>query len=254
MVENKSQRLLEAIKAKRGKTDPKAAWQKYWREAFCLGKVHGKDGAEYDIFDNWISGREIRVFRMPGVDERAVKPIVLGVNDLIRELGLPDFLIDLRKNYFGPHESVIQQVQKATGSDRRLDAHELGYILLAEKYRDPAFGGSPHADLIITDQHIVLGNQNWGQSEFNKGYIVMSLPGERQGSSDFLRRLAKHEAGHLFGFNMHHDSEDIAGYAEPADCNMLWRASTSSTCDKCKDALVNFWRGIEERTGEIFLR
>jgi hypothetical protein len=126
--------------------------------------------------------------------------------------------------------------------------------LLAEKYRDPTFGGSPHADLIITGQHIILGDENWGQSEFDKGYIVMSLPGGRQNSVEFLRRIAKHEAGHLFGFNQHHDSEDIPGYEEPPDCNMLWKASTSYTCEKCRDALVNIWRGIEGRTREIFLK
>jgi len=245
-------RLVAAIRLPRERRHDfsKENWQKHWLEE---GRGVAARASTPDY--KWICGREIRVFRMPDVDEGVVGPVIDGVNELICDVGLPGFLIDRRRHYFGPHESAMQEVKAATRVDGFLDGKVLRAILVAEDWRDPSVGGKPHADIIITAQHIALGAENWGQSEFSGGYAIISVPGTRQRALGFIRNIAKHEAGHLFGFRGHHDdSDDIPGYAKDADCNMLWEAPSSNTCGRCMDALVNFWKGIEEGLGKRFRR
>ncbi len=218
-----------------------------------------KDGWKNFWFDkatnsnkpDWIHGKEVRVFCMPEVDERVVPYATKGVQDLIQQIGL-DFTV----NYYGSDATAVQQVKESTKEDGRIDGRTLSKILIDETWRNPQCGGKPHADVIITDKYLKLGDENWGQSEFHYGYIILALPNRRQRSLGFIRNVSKHEAGHLFGF-YHHDDEnaiDIKGYKPVSDCNMLWQASTKDTCDKCVDALTYFWKGIEDRTGEKFFR
>jgi len=233
----------------------KANWQRYWKEDGWVKEVVGKDGRTVGIFQNWIRGREIHVFRMPGVREEVVEAVILGINDMIREIRLLDFLIDKRRNYFGPHKSAVMQVRMAMTREGRLDEQGLAELIIAERWRNPLQGGRPHADVVITDQFLSLGYENWGQAKFDYGYVLIAVPGRRQKSLDFIRNVAKHEAGHLFGFREHHDSHpDIPGYESIDDCNMLWRASSYETCGKCLDAMVHVWKGIEEKYGEKFLK
>jgi len=71
-------------------------------------------------------------------------------------------------------------VKQATQPDGKLSGDTLSKILVVEYWRNPAQGGSPHADIVIVNQYIVLGNENWGQSEFNKGYSILAVPNRRQ--------------------------------------------------------------------------
>ncbi|MBI2558650.1 hypothetical protein HYW20_04975 [Candidatus Woesearchaeota archaeon] len=236
------------VKTGPNRNDSVEAWRNYWKNNDHVIRVQGADGNYHPAYE-WINGREIRVFRMPDVNERVAQYVIQGVNDIVNEVGL-----NLQIKYFGAHPTSIEQVKQATQPDGRLSGDTLSKILVVEYWRNPAQGGSPHADIVIVNQYIVLGNENWGQSEFNKGYSILAVPNRRQQSLDFIRNVAKHETGHLLGFQEHHDMSKVNEYKEPRDCNMLWRSSTLYTCEKCLDALKYFWKGIEERTGKRFFK
>lgn len=151
-------------------------------------------------------------------------------------------------------EGGQRSAEAATRADGRLDEHKLGSVLVAEHWRKPELGGHPHADILITDQHLVLGDENWGYGNYGQGFTAISVPGTRQDSVDFISNIAKHEAGHLFGFPEHHDNcRDIPGYTQVKDCLMFWQASTRQICERCSDAIKYFWKGIENKTGQRFV-
>lgn len=114
--------------------------------------------------------------------------------------------------------------------------------------------GKPHADLIIIDKYLTLGKENWGQSDFNVGGTIISVPGERQENTGFIRNVTKHEVGHLLGYVYHHDTFHVTGYAEPGNCVMYWEASTDYLCPRCKDALTFHWESLQRKTGIKFFK
>jgi hypothetical protein len=165
--------------------------------------------------ENWIYSGKIKIYEEGRVIPICLDLVCLGVQDMLSDIGLP---------------FKIEKAGK-TGSDSKID---------------PNCGA-----VIITDRYCT-GEANWGvTSHFGKTFL--QFPGKRQ-NSNFCRQLTKHEMGHFLNFNInHHDSTGPNGYREPKDCLMYWRASTSNLCGKCRDAIIYFWKGIEEATGRKFL-
>ena len=224
------------------------AWRDYWNNKNHRTAISGIDGKLYSAY-NWIDGREIRMFCMPGVDERVIPYVEAGIQDMVQQIGL-----DFSMNYYGSHVSAVEQVKQSARKDGTIDGHKLLKILIAETWRNPSYGGRPHADVMIIDRFLASGDENWGQSEFSEGYMILALPNTRQRSFEFIRNISKHETGHLFGLGEHHDTTNVDGYRHVPKCNMLWEVPIDYTCDKCADAITYFWRGIETRTGEKFFR
>lgn len=253
-------------KQTRALTSPQA-WTAGWRERtfdnarFNLSRQYdNSEPVKYFEGWRWIEGKEIKIFTDGNVDERAVEPVIMGINELIDDLGL-----DLRVRYFpklASHPSVTKPIRLSTKGDF-IDAQKIGRYFMAETWRQPPY--KQHADVLITNKPLLVGGENFGQCEFSLGYMLISLTDgtnnpkddrnrQRPGMYDLVRRIAKHETGHLLGYQMHHEQTKVAGYAEPKDCAMYWRASTDVFCDKCKDALLGFWEGLEKETGKKFLK
>jgi hypothetical protein len=226
------------------------AWRTYFFNQMYRLTQDGIDGHAYEATD-WIYGKEIRIFPLPGICQEAARQIRLGIEDLIGQIGL-DFSVDI----YQPNAEVNVQVERSLNHAGQVDPDILGKIVITEKARNPSFGGTPHADVILTNKYLTDSDKDWGDSSFWRGVMTFALPGNRQRSLDFLRRIGKHEAGHLFGYHEHHDNPytDVRGYGQAADCNMRWQATTSYTCDKCAEAIAYFWKGIESMTGQRFFR
>jgi len=137
-----------------------ADWRNKWSEDNHRCKAYGVDGKLYPATD-WIKGKEVRVFKMPGISDLVVPYVIAGIEDQIKDIGL-DFTV----NYYGVDPSTVSQVRQATRSDGILDGARLASILVSEDWRNPLKGGVPHGDFIISDQYLQLGQENWGQSEF----------------------------------------------------------------------------------------
>ena len=243
-LENKTPEML--------RIESPVAWEKYFFEdkGYETKLVMDIDGKNYSASD-WIKGKEIRVFLMPNVNAQVVGHAIAGIQDMINDIEL-----DFSVKYYGSLESAVNQVKQAINYSGRIEGETLQKIVLSEDFRKPELGGSQHADVFITDRYLALGDENWGQSEFSGGYMILALNGGRQNSLDFIRNIAKHETGHLLGYAEHHSGfgTNVKGYSSVSDCNMDWQASTRVTCDKCKAAITAFWRGIEYRTRERYFK
>ncbi len=235
------------------RTDSPQAWKDYWfNKASPDNALHyrGMDEKLYG-YEDWIDGREVRMSKMPGVPENVVLSVRHGIQDALDRVGL-NFDI----TYIGAHPSIIEQVREATKHDGTIDAGKLSKILIAESWRKPSEGGKPHADVLVLDKYLHGSQNDWGQSEFGMGYVFLSLPPNRQNSTGYLRNIAKHEGGHLFGYQAHHgwDDTNVRGYPNTPACNMTRSASTLDTCHKCTDAMTALWKGIEQRSGRRYLK
>ncbi len=229
------------------------SWFKVYADRHHDHRTEGIDGKDY-FCSNWILGKEIRIMRVPGVDGKVVPYVKAGIEELLNQLGLK-----LQVKDYGVDETVIQQVNRSINQENGfVDGYHLSKELITEHWRDPTKRGTPHADVVLVDKYLTRGTQDWGQAEFFKGYMVLALPNGRQNSLDFIKHMAKHEAGHLLGFDEHHDSKYaiVNGYEDEQklNCNMLWEASTLYTCRKCLEAIASFWVGVEKTTGQKFLK
>jgi hypothetical protein len=231
----------------------KADWQNSWMGVEVKIAPHAinfakSKGSSRELHDGWqwYQGRQIRVFREPTVAPESVPPVIAGLRSLIERIGL-----DLRVLDLGAHQSIQPAIDHAA-ENKVIDGEKFGSYLVEDLLRDETMGGIPHADVLVTDRHLALGREYWGQSSFSQGYMIISLPGTRQKNQGFITNVAMHEAGHLLGLPMHHDTylEDFAveGYSEVDDCLMLWAASTREICPRCEDAIKYLWRGLQQGT------
>ncbi|MBI2971299.1 MAG: hypothetical protein HYY37_02670 [Candidatus Aenigmarchaeota archaeon] len=135
-----------------GRTDSVESWKAWW---FARGRESwqdlGIDGNYYGA-DDWIQGREIRISRMPGIDEEAVPYVTKGIRDKIGEIGL-----DCTVVYRGVDPAVAGYVAQAT-EGHRVDPRKLVQILAAEKERKPRLGGKAHADVVLLDRFLATGD------------------------------------------------------------------------------------------------
>ena len=259
--------ILAMMKELRRRDDWQASrenWMRAWRQrANNYGRAvdSGLIPSGHYESERWIDGREIRVFTDGMVREPAVGPVVTGIKEMVRDIDL-----DLKVRYFpdlGNHPSVTGPVRLSTVNGM-LDPQKIELYFATEIWRQPP-QGSQHADVLVTNLPLSLGGENFGYSLFHPGCSVISLtdgttnPSDRRNRQDprmydLVRRIAKHETGHLIGYDLHHESIPVSGYSEPDDCLMYWRCSTDRICDKCRDAITGLWEGLEQKTGTKYFR
>lgn len=214
-----------------------------WREKWFN---HGKDFKPPE----WAMAREIRVERTSGVAPEVVECVLFGVDLLLHDIGLTGFKI----RDFGEDAVAADEVKDATRPDGILDHNVLFETLRTEPCRDPSKGGTPHADIIITERR--LETHDLGNTQMQPGAMIVSVPGNIQKDPTYVVRLSKHEAARLFGFDsLHkHIMYPVHGYPEVESCLMEYAFPTTVICDECKDVLTSLWQGVEARTGSKFLR
>ncbi|MCI0557119.1 MAG: hypothetical protein MN733_01385 [Nitrososphaera sp.] len=223
-----------------------ANWKKFWKAVPYLYEVQDIAGNNIKGYE-WILGREIRISKTPEVRDEVIAHVMRGVADMFQEAGLEQFKI----SYHASHWSAVEQITAAILPDGSLDYQKLWTIAVSEKWRDPVQGGTPHADIYVTH---LTDSYLWGASSFPHGCVTLFLPKERQANSRAIRINAKHETGHLLGYQEHHESVSVTGYNVPETCNMHHLDFALDLCDKCRDALVSIWEGIEQRFDQQFFK
>ncbi len=219
----------------------KEQWQNHFKYANLQQILREDSFAKSRDSANWILSKEVRIYKLPSISSEAVKQVALGIDDLIKDISLDFSITDA-----GVSRTVANAVNQSA-KNARVDPENLSRNLVLAK-------GSNYAKVVIFPQYLSGGDGDWGYSVFSRGCLFIALPDARQKDLDFLRKVSKHEAGHLFGYRTHHDSVEVTGYNDDVDCNMLWRSSTKDLCDKCKDAIIYFWSGLEENSGEKFFK
>jgi len=180
----------------------------------------GKKKLSVDENEAWIYNGKVYVYREPTVNAKCVPLVIQGIKDMISEVGLP-FLVE----------------DKGVLSDRERMDVDLGRVYIYGRLvRDPKY---------------------WGWSDCF-GDIELQLPGSRQRPVhyEFLPKISKHETGHFLYPNIGDHGPNPSkeyGYKDNGDCVMHFHAPESYLCDRCRGALVFFWKGLEEATGTKFL-
>ena len=194
----------------------------------------------------WARGNEIRLFRMPDVDSRFFEPVRNGIKQLVDAYHLP-----FEVNVYGIDQAMSAQVNDAV-HDSKLDFETLAGIVVQESLRDPRRGGLPHADVVITHIPYTGRYGDMGKSQFAQGLVTFSITPKTQ--TNFLERLAIHEAGRLLGYGLDHATEiEMWGSPYPkSTCNMEWSCPTITMCEQCDDFFTYFWKGVTDVTGIRF--
>jgi len=221
-------------------------WVRYYRDTESMEQIlKGRvdvNNPEYTAAD-WISGQEIRISAMPGIDKKAVNVVKQGIEDLINELHL-----DIDVTIHEADRTVTDPV-KACTLPTGIDYEKLALMYAIEPYRKQ----KQHADVVLTNQSFVDDKVSWADSRFHTGTAIFALSGNRQHNYLFLRKLAKHEAGHLLGYRRHHDDFEVPDL-DSNSCVMDPSVPTDYNCDKCFNAMYAFWQGLEEITGKRFIK
>ena len=218
---------------------------KDWRQAHFSGPLCLQKAP-------WIDRKEINLVATPNIDPRAVSILKSGIELLVDDVGLDFKVVELPQA--NPLKEIILKHLEIGGEydvenlRRELSKYEKTCRVASRyKYQPPALA-------VILDGYFKGDSIRWGNGDYNSGIIFFAVPRERQDSKVFLKRIAKHETTHLFGNGIHHDSVHVNGYGRGQSCNFLLTAPTLYTCQKCKDALVYQWLGLQQRHNERYLK
>ena len=223
-------------------------WRDYWR---------------YRYNGSWVLGKRIVVIKMPGINPDIGGFVSRGINRLLNETGLD---IEVVWENIPFYYNIIKNATR----DGKVDVKSFGLMLKEVHSKDNFYLRQPYGAVIIADQPITSTDQRGGivlaESHHLDGYSLISIPQ----IAEFSRRLdpkyferivsetSKHEMTHLLSMLiLHHEDYVINGYNQRVPCNMIsynYMIDQMGTCDKCKDAVIFFWKGIQERTGMRFFR
>ena len=193
----------------------------------------------------WINQRRIVIFSESTIEQAVINQIKQGVQDLINQLRLN----------FSITQGIIDitnLIRVHTLPNEKLNLQSLAQSLTTTEQKSLLGYGGIHACVIVLDR-VFEGVNVWGMTEFHNGLMQLALPNIRRRDHNFVRNVAKHEAGHLLGYYLHHDDRKVRGYRE-TNCNMMVSCASYGTCDKCLDAIRYFWLGLQQRTGIRFFR
>ncbi len=188
----------------------------------------------------WTSG-EVRIFTEQGITDPTVNTVIDMLKQRANELDLKPFHFKV----FGPHPSALQQVRDSLVRGQ-IDPYKFFDICVSEDYRDQSKGGMQHADIVITKRSFLDDTVSWGAASWAHGAMIFTLHGDRQHHTAFLKKVALHEANHLFGMPLHCDHyQNVDGYRYDTRCNMHYCCPTEVLCPKCKDFITQWWLQIE---------
>lgn len=223
----------------------------YW-PVYSFGnfrKVKDAEGARREAW-RWIEGRTIRIYRHPAVRVDHTEEVAAGVRALLDDAAL-DFTVEVHTmpdDVLAAYEGSLVEENAGGGLRRRfLSMKRLQSRLIALRE------GDPRGEIIITDHPIAETKWAYGMASFSGGLVALT-------AEHAYFHTAKHEAGHLMGY-MKHDSFPlfVIGYpweGWPRDRNtlMMLLSTNADLSPRARDALQYFWRGVERRTGQKYLR
>lgn len=217
-----------------GNFSSKKEWQNTW---FSSGKSIGNTilSPNHDGRYSWISNRKLVIHYSSEIPQRNVSLVRLGVESLLSDIGL-DF--EIVEKPFDVFTNI--RMNSSLNDEGRMDVRKLSDSLLEKRMFDFSLGKLTNADLIVSERFFQKGGHGYGY--FSDGVAILTNQSQSPSKSSIL--LAKHEAGHLFGYCYHHYKFKPKGYVHTEFCNMDGTYPILDNCNKCTEALVYFWRGI----------
>ena len=229
----------------------KPLWQWGWRtRLYCFSEFSATRSARGATHPGgaWLASRRIVVYGAPGVEPNTVAVAVKGLREVINELGLA-ISIERSPLTADAKESITACIGKDENGGPTFDADRFDKLRLDD--RGDRYGET----VVLHEMDFRNPSWAWGLTSFNTGVAVL-----RDDVPAFYD-LARHEGTHLLGYDKHDDMPFyVFGYTEDwnpqaRDTLMMLLPKTSSDLSpRAYDALINFYRGMEQRTGIRFFR
>jgi hypothetical protein len=197
----------------------------------------------------WVESRHLDLYLPWGLAESRKQAIAGGVRGLIDELEL-DITVTVRPiNY--RITRALEDAAAPTYSLKSVDFTRFSALLLASRER-------PCAEMVVAPYIIGGSWDTLGMASFNTGTALIT---EQCASAN----LARHETGHLLGYALHDahlpHAFDFAfdpragrgdGTVDNGATLMTPHVDGTALSPQSRTALVSFWRGLEQRTGQRF--
>lgn len=196
-------------------------------------------------FKKWINKKDIHIFNFSNLKKEEIKYIKLGVEDAIK----------VAKLHFKIYYDNPNSTKKIINIyDKKINSSELLKMIVQKRKKRH----KEHACIFIFDKPIksqkTIIKDGEALTFVSEGMTFFTFDTAKSYPHNFLRRRSKHEASHLLGLNFHHEDTKVQGYKHDVKCNMEYNAPTMKLCQKCKDALKSFWKGIEYATKKQFVK
>lgn len=209
-------------------------WHNFWKYEKILNGINLGDGR---YSDEWVKGKELRVFTLDGISTSVTKSVISGL-----EKFLQDYSLDFRIKDLGNHYSINDLI---VYKNKSVDPTNTLIKLGKEPYRQ----GNPHGDIVIVNRPFSDGSSDWGKAMYSLGGILI-YPWDQK-SLSFIKKLTVHETHHLFGNNFHCDTNEGVNKYMPKypNCVMNWTVPTINACYKCTTAMKILIERIEKKHG-----
>ena len=223
----------------------KPVWNWGWRHhLYCMAQMKPVKSASGKTFKSgaWAHAKHIVVYGAPGTDADSVESAYFGMSEMVEELGL-DFKVEIVPLPKNAADSIKQSIVKNPNGTESFDFDRFAARRLDDR-------GDRFAEMVVVDCEFADPSWAFGLTSFADGICVL------QQSMIGNDSLGRHEGTHLLGYDKHDDMPlYILGYREninPQDRNtlmMLLPKESSALSPRARDAVINFWRGMENRDG-----
>jgi len=221
-------------------------WQTHLYCASQLGPVKSASGKTFKS-GAWAKAKRIVVYGAPGIDEGRLELAYIGMRDIVNELGL-DFTVESIPLPKDAEASITASVVRNPNGTESFDFD----IFVSRRLDDR---GDQFGEMVVVDCEFADPSWAFGLTSFADGVAVLQQP---MVSDDGLGR---HEGTHLVGYDKHDDVPFyILGYREnlvPQNRDtlmMLLPKPSNELSPRARDAVINFWKGMERMSGRKYLK
>jgi hypothetical protein len=199
--------------------------------------IEGEEKIGGSFTDEWVKGKEIRVFSQEKVKSSEHKTVIKGLNKFMDENSLDFEIVD-----YGNDDSINEVLRYF--KDGSYHFTNIAINLAYERYRI----NNPHADVIIFDKP--FNTSEWGYGYYKYGAILIA---PKFFNLNLLESITIHEVRHLLGLRLHcKDTSKLGrfGYKNlPYDpkCNFNWGVPSLKTCHKCQTIFDTIIYRVEKK-------
>jgi len=225
----------------------KPLWQIGWRtHLYCREQFDPVESATGKKFrgGDWVTSRKILVYGAPGVKAREVRKAADGMRSIVDELHL-----NLSVQMVSTPPDAARSIAAATTNKGKIAARFDQNKFIARRLDER---GMMFAEMVVVDAHFADPEWAFGLADFPSGVAVLQ-------KSVTTPELGRHEGTHLLGYDRHDDFPYyVFGYPEGwypagrATLMMLRPMGSPQLSPRARDAVINFWRGLETKKRRYF--
>ena len=190
-------------------------------------------------FVSWLKEKRIDIFNCSTLQEKEVGYITQAIKNAVKIID-NNFEINLSKCNEDKLNFAISK-GKLVGSK-----------LLSTVKKSRRINKISKACIFLINKRVKSGQEllKFGDAltYVSDGVTIFTLNPSIKYPLSFYKNEVKHEMCHLLGLNIHHEDTEVEEYGKASKCLMEYNAPSEKICQKCKDGLNSFWKGVEYAT------